>query len=252
MKQSRTNRRLSRIATAAALTVTAFSAHAAEHVTLRSGFAIDCIRRAPQGDKVRLFFTSGNATQSANNYMDVAASAILSIEQIPDPISPPDAPSARSSIVQAPADIPGILTHAGFKHNIDADLLASVVHAESGGHTRAVSRTGARGLMQLMPSTAASVGVKDAFAPDQNIEGGSTYLDALLSRYHDNIALALAAYNAGPAAVDRFHGVPPFRETRAYVSRVIREFNRRKSLLARNKTLLAQNTTLAANQPPQR
>jgi len=227
----------------------ALPAHAAEHITLRSGFSIDCIRRAPEGDKVRLFLAPADAASATENYLDVAANSILRIDQVPDaPLPPPPSVNKKS----APADIPRILTHAGSEHNIDADLLASVVHAESGGRTRAVSRTGARGLMQLMPSTAASVGVKDAFAPDQNIEGGSTYLDALLSRYHDNIALALAAYNAGPAAVDRFHGVPPFRETRAYVSRVIREFNRRKSLLARNKTLLAQNTTLAANQPPQR
>jgi soluble lytic murein transglycosylase-like protein len=106
-----------------------------------------------------------------------------------------------------------------------------VVHAESGGQVKAVSRTGARGLMQLMPGTASELGVKDAFVADQNVEGGTKYLDALLTRYHDNIALALAAYNAGPGAVDKYHGVPPFRETRAYVSRVIREFNRRKTVL---------------------
>ena len=84
------------------------------------------------------------------------------------------------------------------------------------------------GLMQLMPRTAGEMGVEDAFRPEQNIAGGTAYLDALLTRYRDNIALALAAYNAGPAAVDRYHGVPPYRETQAYVARVIREFNRRK------------------------
>ncbi len=108
------------------------------------------------------------------------------------------------------------------------DLLASVVRAESGGNILAVSRTGAQGLMQLMPGTAAELGVADSFRADQNINGGTAYLDALLLRYHDHLALALAAYNAGPAAVDKYHGVPPYRETRAYVARVIREFNRRK------------------------
>ena len=72
------------------------------------------------------------------------------------------------------------------------------------------------------------MGVNDAFQPQQNIAGGSAYLDALLTRYHDNVTLALAAYNAGPGAVDKYHGIPPYRETREYVARVIREFNRRK------------------------
>ncbi len=109
----------------------------------------------------------------------------------------------------------------------------ALVRAESGGQVRAVSRTGARGLMQLMPGTATQLGVQDSFKADQNIAGGTAYLDGLLVRYHDNIALALAAYNAGPGAVDRYHGVPPFAETRAYVAR--RDFNRRKqtALMAR-------------------
>jgi soluble lytic murein transglycosylase-like protein len=121
-----------------------------------------------------------------------------------------------------------LLARAGARHNIDADLLASVVEAESNGNARAVSRAGAEGLMQLMPGTALELGVRNAFAPEENIGGGTAYLDALLTRYHDDIALAVAAYNAGPAAVDRYRGIPPYAETRAYVARVIREFNRRK------------------------
>jgi soluble lytic murein transglycosylase-like protein len=132
-----------------------------------------------------------------------------------------------------------MLARAGTQHHIDEDLLASVVKAESGGRVMAVSRTGARGLMQLMPGTATELGVADAFRPDQNIAGGTAYLDQLLVRYHDNAALALAAYNAGPGAVDKYHGVPPYRETRAYVARVIREFNRRKSQAAKSGTQIA-------------
>jgi soluble lytic murein transglycosylase-like protein len=120
-----------------------------------------------------------------------------------------------------------MLAKAGVDHNVDRDLLASLVKAESNGNARAVSRAGAQGLMQLMPGTAADLGVHDSFRPDQNVQGGSTYLDALLTRYHDNLALALAAYNAGPAAVDKYHGIPPYRETRLYVASVIHEFNRR-------------------------
>jgi soluble lytic murein transglycosylase-like protein len=127
-----------------------------------------------------------------------------------------------------PAEMAQLLARAGALHNIDTDLLASVVQAESAGNARAVSSAGARGLMQLMPATAALLGVRDSFAPDQNISGGTAYLDQLLTRYHDDITLAVAAYNAGPAAVDRYHGIPPYAETRAYVARVVREFNRRK------------------------
>ena len=85
--------------------------------------------------------------------------------------------------------------------------------------------------MQLMPGTAAGLGVKNSFQPEENVRGGSAYLDALLTRYHDNLAQALAAYNAGPEAVDKYHGIPPYPETRIYIARVIHEFNRR--ILAR-------------------
>jgi len=118
-----------------------------------------------------------------------------------------------------------------------------VVKAESDGNVRAVSPAGAQGLMQLMPGTAADLGVRDSFQPAENVRGGSTYLDALLTRYHDNLALALAAYNAGPEAVDKYRGIPPYRETRAYVARVIHEFNRR--VLARE-ALARRNEAAAA------
>jgi soluble lytic murein transglycosylase-like protein len=233
---------------AAALLALAPMAHAMERVTLSNGFAFDCVRREPLGDKVRLYLAaSGPSLPGADaNYLDVAASAVVRVETIPDP--PPTVepkPSLAAQMVAAAeptvSELKELLTHAGTEHNIDAELLASVVHAESGGHAHAVSRTGARGLMQLMPGTASAVGVKDAFVAAENVEGGTRYLDEMLTRYHDNIALALAAYNAGPGAVDRYRGVPPFRETRAYVARVIREFNRRKTdALRLQATLLAK------------
>jgi len=205
------------------------TAHAMERVTLRTGFSFDCVRHEPIAGKIRLYF-------AGSNYLDVAPAEIAEVETIPDPPAPPAAVKSEVTTQPAPAiaepsaaELRQMLENAGEAHDIDADLLASVVHAESGGHTRAVSRAGAEGLMQLMPGTASAVGVKDAFAASENVEGGTRYLDAMLKRYHDNIALALAAYNAGPGAVDRYRGVPPFRETRAYVSRVIREFNRRKT-----------------------
>lgn len=219
---------------AALLAPVGSSARAAEHVTLRNGFEIDCARQETAGDRVRLYLlpTPGTAASvSEPNYIEVAASQIVRTQPIAEPVAAPPASASLSWPPTAPlkpSELHQMLASAGTQHNIDADLLASVVQAESGGSVHATSRAGAQGLMQLMPSTASSLGVRDSFAPAQNIGGGTTYLDQLLTRYHDNLALALAAYNAGPANVDRYRGVPPFAETRAYVSRVIREFNRRK------------------------
>ena len=211
-------------------------ARAMERVTLKNGFAVDCVRRAVVGDRVRLYLPGEvGVAADDSNYMDVAADAVVRVETVADvPHSAvvPAAVKISPISMEAPtqAEMHQMLAHAGAAHHIDEDLLASVVRAESGGQVRAVSRTGARGLMQLMPGTASEMGVEDSFRPEQNIAGGTAYLDALLTRYHDNVALALAAYNAGPGAVDKYHGVPPYRETRAYVARVIREFNRRKQM----------------------
>jgi soluble lytic murein transglycosylase-like protein len=213
--------------------------HAALHVTLRNGSEFDCTRQeAIDGGKVRLHLFPMRAQDAKDDdYIDVAASAVSRVETEPDPVFAAAVPAeagktvSGKATVQAaltPTEMQGMLVNAGSRHDVDADLLASVVKAESGGQVRAVSRTGAEGLMQLMPGTAKEQGVADAFRPEQNIAGGTAYLDELLTRYHDNLAFALAAYNAGPAAVDRYHGIPPFHETQAYVARVIREFNRRK------------------------
>jgi hypothetical protein len=199
--------------------------HAAEEVTLTNGFNLLCDHREESGGKVRLF-----TSKDSGNFVEMDAAEIASVDTVPDP--PAAAPPSRG--ITEPkltdADVHELISKAGANHNLDVDLLASVVRAESGGNVHAVSRTGAQGLMQLMPGTAAELGVADSFRADQNINGGTAYLDALLVRYHENLALALAAYNAGPAAVDKYHGVPPYRETRIYVARVIREFNRRKQL----------------------
>jgi hypothetical protein len=203
-----------------ALLWTAPALHAAEEITLRNGFNLLCDHREQAGDRVRLF-----TSRDSGNFVEVDAAEIASVEVVPDP---PPVPSAAREPKLSSADVHQLIAQAGANHNLDVDLLASVVRAESGGNIHAVSRTGAQGLMQLMPGTAAQLGVADSFRADQNINGGTAYLDALLLRYHDHLALALAAYNAGPAAVDKYHGIPPYRETRVYVARVIREFNRRK------------------------
>jgi hypothetical protein len=198
---------------------------AAEEVTLRNGFSLLCDHREQAGDRVRLF-----TNRDSGNFVEVDVAEIASVESVPDPPAPKTPAAVASEPRLTATDVHQLVAQAGATHNLDVDLLASVVRAESGGNIHAVSRTGARGLMQLMPGTAAQLGVTDSFRAEQNINGGTAYLDALLVRYHDHLALALAAYNAGPAAVDKYHGVPPYRETRVYVARVIREFNRRKQL----------------------
>jgi hypothetical protein len=189
---------------------------AAEQVTLKNGYNLLCDHRQQEGDRVRLF-----TSKDGGNFVEVDAAEIASVDTVPDPpVVPTQAAEPR---------------------------LASVVRAESGGNIHAVSRTGAQGLMQLMPGTAAELGVTDSFRADQNINGGTAYLDALLLRYHDHLALALAAYNAGPAAVDKYHGVPPYRETRLYVARVIREFNRRKQWEKLHPSATAALSSMPAN-----
>ena len=105
-------------------------------------------------------------------------------------------------------------------HNLPPELISAVMRVESCYDRRAVSRSGARGLMQLMPATAMQLGVNDSFDPEQNIEAGVRYLAQMLARFGNELELGLAAYNAGPEAVAAYQGVPPFPETRSYVSRI--------------------------------
>jgi soluble lytic murein transglycosylase-like protein len=113
-----------------------------------------------------------------------------------------------------------IIEEAAALHGVDPDLVRAVIQTESRFDPRASSGAGAKGLMQLMPRTAKAVGIEDPFDPRQNIFGGVKYLSQMMERYNGNTALALAAYNAGPGNVRRHRGVPPFRETRGYVSKI--------------------------------
>jgi hypothetical protein len=227
-----------------ALAAFPLSVRAAERVTLRNGFEMRCDHHAEVEGRTRLFLSAGE-----DSYIEFRTEEVAAVEALPDPppaetqtqASRPFSQStqngtehtASSKVVVPPetklseADLHEMLSKAGLAHNLDVDLLASLVKAESNGNARAVSRAGAEGLMQLMPATAKEQGVADRFKPEENVRGGVSYLDALLTRYHDNLALALAAYNAGPEAVDRYKGIPPYRETQTYVARVIHEFNRR-------------------------
>ena len=217
---------------------------AAEHITLRNGFDLICDHREVAGERVRLYMTT-----SGTNFMEVSNDDIASSEFVELPAATEATPAAAAPALVAdptPAEIREMAAKAGAAHDLDVELLASVIRAESNGNVHAVSRAGARGLMQLMPGTANQLGVADSFRAEQNINGGTAYLNKLLERYHDNLALALAAYNAGPAAVDRYHGIPPYRETRLYVARIIHDFNRRKAQTAAHPATLVASTASPA------
>ena len=192
--------------------------------TLHNGFTMRFDHRRMIDDISRLYTTAGE-----DNYIDVPTAEIASLSQEQLPLPPP-APVAVAAAGPAPAplDMKSVVAAASDKHLIDADLIDSVIRAESGFNPKAVSPKGARGLMQLMPDTAAKLGVRDSFDAQANVDGGTRYLRELLDFYNYDLAKALAAYNAGPHRVEQYHGIPPYRETRAYVSSVIRDFNRKK------------------------
>ncbi len=200
-------------------------ATAAELAILRNGFSIRHEHRLVMGATTRLFFTADDS-----NFTDVPTEEITGYERdIPLP-----ADGSQTSIsFQAQAATPApalnqVVDSASAAYHLDPDLVNSVIHAESGFNAHAVSPKGARGLMQLMPGTASQLGVNDAFDPEANVTGGSRYLRELLERYHFDLIKALAAYNAGPERVEQYQGVPPFRETRAYVARIVHEYNTKK------------------------
>ena len=224
-----------RLGIAAFMLATQLPALAGEIAVLRNGFTIRCERREQTGDIIRLY--------TAGGHIDIPASEIASFEQDDTPIPPEPAPQpapkqAAAAPVAKPAapaaiqlqqvDLDQLVRDASNRNRLDPDFVNSVIKAESGFHPRAVSPKGAQGLMQLMPGTAALLGVADPFDPKANVDAGTLYLSRLLDQYHDDPIKALAAYNAGAHRVDKYHGVPPFYETHAYIARIVRDFNAKK------------------------
>jgi hypothetical protein len=198
------------------LVLTCSSSFAAEIANLRNGFAIRHERHEAMGNVTRLYLTA-----TPDNYLDVPSEQIVSFEKedsLPKPVFRPVPTPTLDEVISA----------ASSHNSLDPDLINSVIRAESGFNSHAVSPKGAQGLMQLMPRTAMGLGVKDAMDPVANVEGGTRYLRELLTLYDNDLIKALAAYNAGPERVQQYKGVPPYPETITYISRVVRDFNRKK------------------------
>jgi soluble lytic murein transglycosylase-like protein len=229
---------------AIAVAMLATSLHAREAAVLRNGFAISHDHHKQMGSTTRLFLSS-----SEEQFVDTLTENIVSFEKEDDPL--PIAVPVQNPAISPKPDLKQIVSAAARDNQLDSDFVDAVIRAESNGNTKAVSRKGAQGLMQLMPGTASQLGVKNSFDPNENVNAGSKYLRELLARYNNDPVRALAAYNAGVGRVQQYHGVPPYHETRAYVSKVVRDFNQRKieqQRAAKKQTKPAK--TAAVNQHP--
>jgi soluble lytic murein transglycosylase-like protein len=186
-----------------------------EYVVLRSGQRLSVTGYQLTGDTYRLQINGG--------VVEMPAAEVLAIE--PEEVFQSSLPKVEA----ARTPFHDLIEAAARRYQVDADLITSVIASESNFDPRAISGRNARGLMQLLPKTAAGLGVRNIFDPSENIDGGTRYLRDLLLRYHNDLALTLAAYNAGPERVQQYGRVPPFNETLAYVRRVQRSYEKRKS-----------------------
>ena len=232
------------------LLLLALPALGAEVAILRNGFSIRHERRETVGSATRLYLGGDKG------YIDIATDQIERFEKDLSPAVAPaalaaSAPTVAAVVVPAsmakpqnlkPQDLNQVINTISDRHHIDPDFISSVIHAESGFNPRAVSPKGAQGLMQLMPGTASRLGVTNAFDPRANVEGGTRYLTELLQRYNFDVIKALAAYNAGPLRVQQYGGVPPYNETRAYVARIVRVYNRKKIAQRKAAAATTRNT----------
>jgi soluble lytic murein transglycosylase-like protein len=205
----------------------------AEYVVLKNGQRLTVTSYQLNGDKYQL--------QMAGGAVEIPAGEVVAIE--PEEIF---TPIAAKPVVKPPYR--ELVEAAAAHYKVDADLIASVIAAESNFDPKAVSRKKARGLMQLMPETAARLGVRNIEDPKENIDAGTRYLRELLQKYNNNLVLALAAYNAGPERIERYGRVPPFAETISYVRRVKRGYENNKSDTLKKRTARAES--IAASSLP--
>jgi soluble lytic murein transglycosylase-like protein len=162
----------------------------------------------------------------AEIYQYISPNGTISLTNVPSDgrYRKVDAESARFHSVLSEHELEPLIKRHSFQQQLHPALIRAVIKAESNFDPRAVSRAGAIGLMQLMPQTAVRLDVRDMFDPDENVGGGAKYLRQLLDRFHGNLPLALAAYNAGENIVDRYQSLPPIDETRQYVRKVLRYY----------------------------
>jgi len=190
----------------------------ADYVVLRSGARLNVTGYEILADRYRLHLKGGVAEVPFDDVVGIEP------EEIFEPI--PEMPVDKTpfqSVIRAAAE----------RYSLDADLLHCVIAVESNFDPKAVSSKNARGLMQLLPQTAAQLGVKDVFDPEQNVNAGARYLHDLLGKYRNNLTLALAAYNAGPERVDQYgRAVPPYLETMKYVQRITKNYAKMKAVAA--------------------
>ena len=196
----------------------------ADYVVLRSGARLNVTGYEILADRYRLHLKGGVAEVPFDDIVGIEP------EEIFEPNPEPVVLNERTPFEKA-------IRAAAARYSLDADLIHCVIAVESNFDPKAVSPKNARGLMQLLPQTAALFGVKNIFDPEENINAGSHYLHDLLARYNNNITLALAAYNAGPERVDQYgHRVPPYLETMKYVQRIAKTYAKLKAAAAPAKT----------------
>ena len=207
---------MKRLVLTAALLAAAPAARA-EIALLANGQTFKVDRHRADGDLVWLSLRSGG---------EIALPAGHVRGYVPDEVVEEVEKAAALALAKAGpgADLRKLATEAAQRHGLDPELVLAVAGVESAFQVRAVSPKGAQGLMQLMPGTARDLGVTDPLDPAANLDGGTRYLRDLIAKYNGDLTKALAAYNAGPGAVARHQGVPPYRETQDYVKKVLRRY----------------------------